>query len=105
MREGCLRILFLIQGLTVAASRYRVLQYLPFLESSGIETEVAPFPSSPGGWLRLRGGLGKAGIIFVQRKRLPLFVLLFLKRLGKTIVYDFDDAVMFRNSLSPNPSP
>jgi glycosyltransferase involved in cell wall biosynthesis len=89
--------------MNVAASRYRVLQYLPFFAASGIETQVVQFPPSLAGWLRLREELRRGEIIFVQRKRLPLSVLLLLKRLGKGIIYDFDDAVMFRNSLAPNP--
>ncbi len=49
-------------------------------------------------------GVSQEGdVIFVQRKRLPFSVLLFLKRLKKKILYDFDDAVMFKNSLSKNP--
>jgi glycosyltransferase involved in cell wall biosynthesis len=87
----------------VAASRYRVLQYLPFFKSAGMETEVVRFPSSLSGWLRLRQALQKAQVVFVQRKRLPLYILLYLRQLGKRVVYDFDDAVMFRNSLSPHP--
>ena len=98
-----LKVLFLIQGFTVAASRYRVLQYLPYLQAAGIETRVVPFPDSAAGWARLVPFIREAGLVFAQRRRLPLYVLLGLKRFGKRIVYDFDDAVMFKNSLSANP--
>lgn len=87
----------------MAASRYRVLQYLPFFEAHGIEPAVFEFPRSLGDWLILYGQLKKADILFVQRKRLPLSALVLLKGRGKRIIYDFDDAVMFRNSLSGNP--
>jgi glycosyltransferase involved in cell wall biosynthesis len=97
------KVIFLIQGKDVAASRYRVLQYLPFFHAGGIDTEVFEFPQRMAGWSSLLEHLKKGDIIFVQRKRLPRAVLLFLKRLKKRILYDFDDAVMFKNSLSKNP--
>jgi glycosyltransferase involved in cell wall biosynthesis len=97
------KALFLVQGFHVAASRYRVLQYLPFLEKAGITTEVHPVPKSAGGWLRLAAPLRSADVLFVQRTRLPLYALLVLRRMGKKIVYDFDDAIMFKNSLADNP--
>jgi glycosyltransferase involved in cell wall biosynthesis len=97
------KVIFLIQGKEVAASRYRALQYLPFFKAGGIDTEVFEFPQRMAGWSSLLEPLKKGDIIFVQRKRLPRSVLLLLKRLKKIIVYDFDDAVMFKNSLSKNP--
>jgi len=97
------KVVFLVQGMHVAASRYRVLQYLPFFHAAGIDTEVFEFPQRMAGWSSLWEFLKKGDVIFVQRKRLPRSVLLFLKRLKKKILYDFDDAVMFKNSLSKNP--
>jgi hypothetical protein len=35
-----MKVLFLIQGFSVAASRYRVLQFIPFLKSKGVEATV-----------------------------------------------------------------
>jgi hypothetical protein len=98
-----MKILFFIQGFQVAASRYRVLQYLPYLRKAGMETEAVEFPSGIKGWLQTLPAVKKADILFVQRKRLPLYVLYAFRRLGKLVVYDFDDAVMFKNSLSPKP--
>ncbi len=98
-----MRALFFVQGFSVAASRYRVLQYIPFLEDAGIETEVVEFPQNMQAWVSLRHTLKRADILFVQRKRLPLYVLMFLRHLKKKIIYDFDDAVMFKNSLAKNP--
>jgi len=39
-----MKVLFLIQGFSVAASRYRVLQYIPYLNSKGVETSVRLYP-------------------------------------------------------------
>ena len=39
-----MKTVFLVQGFKVAASRYRVLQYIPYIKESGIEAEVYEFP-------------------------------------------------------------
>jgi len=97
------KVVFLVQGIHVAASRYRVLQYLPFFQAHNVETEVFEFPRNMAGWSSMMEHLKSGDAIFVQRKRLPRFILLFLRRMKKKIIYDFDDAVMFKNSLSKNP--
>jgi glycosyltransferase involved in cell wall biosynthesis len=97
------KVVFLIQGFSVAASRLRVLQYLPWFNEAGLSTEVYEFPQGFREWFALLPAIKGADVIFVQRKRLPLSALLFIRRLGKKIVYDFDDAVMFKNSLAANP--
>jgi glycosyltransferase involved in cell wall biosynthesis len=98
-----LKIIFLIQGKTVAASRYRVLQYLPFFQAHNIDTEIFEFPEHITGWLSMFGSLKSGDLVFVQRKRIPRSILLLLRRMNRKIIYDFDDAVMFKNSLSKNP--
>ena len=100
---GQKKILFFIQGTEVAASRLRVLQYLPYFAEKGISTEVSEFPGGLNGWLSIMPSIKSSDVIFVQRKRLPLYALLLIRRLGKKIVYDFDDAVMFKNSLAADP--
>jgi glycosyltransferase involved in cell wall biosynthesis len=97
------KVVFLIQGFHVAASRYRVIQYLPFIQESGINAQVFEFPDNIKGWMSLYEHLREADTIFVQRKRIPLYMLLLLRHSGKKVIYDFDDAVMFKNSLSKNP--
>ncbi len=98
-----MKVVFFIQGVTVAASRLRVLQYLPWFDKAGISHEVHEFPRGFKEWVYMLRTIGKTDVVFVQRKRLPLYVLVLLRRMGNKIVYDFDDAVMFKNSLSPDP--
>ncbi|HOJ42559.1 MAG TPA: glycosyltransferase family 4 protein [Syntrophorhabdaceae bacterium] len=98
-----MKISFLIQGFHVAASRYRVIQYLPFFQSTGIDYDVREFPKDFKGWIEYLKGIKSFDTVFIQRKRVPLPVLLYLKQKKKKTIYDFDDAVMFRNSLAKNP--
>jgi glycosyltransferase involved in cell wall biosynthesis len=98
-----MKVLFLIQGFSVAASRYRVLQYLPYLESKGVETTVSLYPRSLKENFQFFSDLPQYDIVFLQRKRFNQPRLGMLRRRAKKIVYDLDDAVMYRNSRAKDP--
>ncbi len=93
-----MKILFLVQGLDVAASRYRVLQYLPYLKEHGIQASVQRFPKGFFAKLKVFMSVNQYDILFIQRKRFPILWLKLIRRNAKKIVYDFDDSVMYRNS-------
>jgi glycosyltransferase involved in cell wall biosynthesis len=98
-----MNVLFIVRDLEAPSSRYRVRQYVPYLGKAGIESIVVDSPRGPKAWHDLTPAIKKADLVFVQRKRLPLYALFLLKRAGKPMIYDFDDAVMYRNTLSGDP--
>ena len=98
-----MKVLFLIQGYEVAASRYRVLQYIPYLKSHGVETTVSLYPRSIKENIQFFRDLPQYDIVFLQRKRFNQPRLRWLRRRAKRIVYDFDDSVMYRNSKAKDP--
>jgi glycosyltransferase involved in cell wall biosynthesis len=98
-----LKIAFLIQGNKVASSRLRVLQYIPYLEDSDIDPYVMEYPRDIFSWAKAFNFLKHCDGVFFQRKRPPTLILKLLKMRKKKIIYDVDDAVMFKNSLSKNP--
>lgn len=98
-----MKVLFLIQGYSIAASRYRVLQYLPYLESKGVKATVSLFPRTLKANLQLFKDLPQYDIVFLQRKRFNQPRLGLLRRRANRIVYDFDDSVMYRNSKNKDP--
>ena len=98
-----MKILFLIQGTDVAASRYRVLQYLPYLKEHGVQTTVSPFPKGFLKKLSIFKSARNFDILFIQRKRFSIPWLKYIRKNAKKIVYDFDDSVMNRNSKAINP--
>jgi glycosyltransferase involved in cell wall biosynthesis len=97
------KVLFLIQGFSVAASRYRVLQYIPYLESKGIGATVSLYPRTLKENIRFFQTLPQYDILFLQRKRFNQPRLGLLRRRARRIIYDFDDSVMYRNSKAKNP--
>jgi glycosyltransferase involved in cell wall biosynthesis len=98
-----MKVLFLIQGYAVAASRYRVLQYLPYLESKGVEARVSLYPRTLRENFRFFNDLSQYDIVFLQRKRFNQPRLALLRKRAKRIIYDFDDSVMYRNSKVKDP--
>jgi glycosyltransferase involved in cell wall biosynthesis len=123
-----MRVLFLVpypkQG---ASNRFRVLQFIPYLEAAGIGCRVRPFYSEslwrilyrPGRfWAKLLLGilcslnrlldLARAvgcDLVFIHREAYPLGPAWFEKLLsltGKPYVYDFDDALFLPNVAEPN---
>ncbi len=98
-----MRVLFLIQGMEVAASRYRVLQYLPFLKEHGVLPTVLPFPKGFFDKIKLFKSISRYDILFIQRKRFTSPWLQYIKKRAKRIVFDFDDSIMYRNSKADQP--
>ncbi len=98
-----MKVLFLIQGFNVAASRYRVLQFIPYLNSEGVTTEVRTYPRTPAEFTRFFSGLKEYDCVFLQRKRFSGPLLKLLRKRAKKIIYDFDDSVMYRNSKAGSP--
>jgi len=98
-----MKILFLVQDLDVAASRYRVLQYLPYLKEHGVQATVLPFQKGFFKKLKLFKSVNEYDILFIQRKRFPVLWLKYIRKNARRIVYDFDDSVMYRNSKAANP--
>lgn len=98
-----MKVLFLIQGHTVAASRYRVLQYIPYLKAKGVEPTVRLYPRTLRENVQFFSTLPQFDIVFLQRKRFNQPRLAWLKKRATRIVYDFDDAVMYRNSKATHP--
>jgi len=98
-----MKVLFLIQGWDIAASRYRVLQYIPYLKSNGVDATVSPYPRTLKENIQFFNGLPKYDIVFLQRKRFNQPRLGMLRKRARRIIYDFDDAVMYRNSKAKDP--
>ena len=118
-----MRVLFLIEGWIAPGPRYRVLQYLPFLETQGIECEVralhghnlSAFARSGlvgrvyKGLVRARrwfhvGDAARFDVVFLQRLTLPFTSRIERRLTAKNprLVFDYDDA-LFRTPTGEDP--
>ncbi len=96
-----MNLLALVENLENPCCRYRVRPFGPALGDRGIRLEIADLARSP--WRRV-GQLveaGRADGVLLQRKLLPLWQLVLLRRRAKRLIYDIDDALFQRDSFHP----
>ncbi len=93
-----MRILVISNNPTRPSFRQRIGLYLPFLRENGIDAEIAKLPS--GAWARRRlfARAGDYDSVLLHKKKLNAFDAFWLRRCARTIIYDFDDAVMYSPS-------
>jgi glycosyltransferase involved in cell wall biosynthesis len=95
-----MKLLALTEGADHVCFRYRIGAFQPALESAGIVLTVAPLARD----LRVRLGqlraASDADVVILQRRLLSRWQLWLLRRAARTLIYDFDDAVFRRSSLS-----
>ena len=108
-----------------ASSRYRFLQYFPFLEANGIACSFSPLTDAKylehlyafgrGNALDLARSLArrigalsnvtKYDVVVIEYEILPFFPPVFemiLKKAGIPVIVNYDDAIFYRYSLHPN---
>lgn len=92
------RVLFLAHGLDGVSCRFRVLQYVPYLRRMGIQADVADLRAPIGArWSVLRSAAAY-DTVCIHRAFLGQLEHRWLLRAAKAYVFDFDDAIMFRDS-------
>ena len=62
-----------------------------------------PYPATTGELYAFFRNLPDYDCLFLQRKRFHGLLLKLLRKRAKKIVYDFDDAVMYKNSKASSP--
>jgi glycosyltransferase involved in cell wall biosynthesis len=77
-------------GATTASSQYRVYQYIPFLQRSGIHVEAFPAATFDA-W----DTVGGYDAVLVQKKLLPPGRVRWLRGQTRRLLYDVDDAIWF----------
>ena len=95
-----MKVLALIEGANEVCCRYRIEAFAEAMADLGVGLEVVRFQK---GILDRIGNLRKAksaDVVILQRKLLPLWQLLLLRRWSKRLIFDVDDAVFQRDSNS-----
>ena len=98
-----MKIAFLIHSLEVSGCRYRVLQYLPYFEREGMKASLYFFNADRRAQLEFYRALGQYDLLYIHRKLFFPAEFWYIRRKARKIIYDFDDAIMYRSSGSRTP--
>ena len=87
------KILFISKGETASSTRYRALQYFPFLKKNDW---MASHSTISGGFRAIIASLiavHQADVVVLLRKTFPMPIFWLLRTLSKKLIFDFDDAI------------
>ncbi len=99
-----MRVLALTESADHVCGRYRIRAFAPALRTAGSDLTVQGIDRGVVGRVRQLQGVGDYDVVVVQRKLFPRWQLNLLRRRAKRLVYDFDDAVLYRDSNDPRGS-
>ncbi|MGA2516677.1 MAG: glycosyltransferase [Thermodesulfobacteriota bacterium] len=97
-----MRIIFLTHS-SDQGHRFRVEQYFPYLIAHGVEPKWQPLSGSWRKRLILYRQLPLFDAVCIQRRLLSPFEFYWIRKKSSRILFDLDDAVMYRSSSSPHP--
>ncbi len=83
--------------------RYRIPQFIPFLRQKGIESDLVRLSEYPVNRWKQVLEARRYDLVVLQRRLLQPWDVAVLRRSAKRLVFDFDDAVMYRSSKWQNP--
>jgi glycosyltransferase involved in cell wall biosynthesis len=96
-----MRALALVEAPDHVCGRYRVRAFAPALSAAGIDLTVEGLAKGALARLRQLRGASRFGAVLLQRKLLPGWQLRLLRSRAPRLLFDFDDAVMYRDSYDP----
>src|SRR5687768_14459919 len=93
-----MKVLALTEGPNHVCYRYRIEAFALALAERGWTLESLPLePNTFQRSAQLRAAAA-ADVVVLQRKLLPLWQLRLLRRAARWLIYDFDDALFYRDS-------
>ena len=96
-----MRVLALAESPSHVCYRYRVTAYADALAKRDFTLETMALDRPWFARLAMLRKARAADVVLLQRKLLPVWQLALLRRAARRLVYDFDDAVLQRDSYSP----
>ena len=97
-----MRIIFLTHS-SDQGQRFRVGQYFPYLRDHGVEPKGQPLSGAWSERLMTYRQLPSFDVVCIQRRLLSPFEFYWIRKKSSTILFDLDDAIMYRSSSSPHP--
>ncbi len=103
-KTRAMKLLALIESPDHVCFRYRIAPFLPALQEQGWNCLVEPLARrTPARVAQLRRAR-QYDLVILQRKLLPLWQLVLLRRWARRLIYDVDDALYVRDSFHPRGS-
>lgn len=81
-----------------ASFKFRVVQYLPYVENMGVSCNILLFPRGFFARREFFRRLAEFDIVFWQKRLLGELDLWSLRRNSRHLIYDFDDSVMYNDA-------
>ncbi|MCP4377589.1 MAG: glycosyltransferase family 4 protein [bacterium] len=99
------RLLIITRSTNNPSFRQRIQPYIEPLAKRGVECEVQELKKGRGRRAQLRASRNYLGV-WMHKKTLTVLDAFVLRRNAKKVIYEFDDAIVFRSgSESPDPHP
>jgi hypothetical protein len=95
------RLLALTEGPDHVCYRYRVRAFQPALAEAGWSVEVAPLVGNGMNRYKTLCRAAQFDAVLLQRRLLPAWQFAALRKSAKRLIFDFDDAVLYRDSYHP----
>ncbi len=86
-------ILFISKGETASSTRYRALQYFPFLKGNDWVASHITISGGLGSIIASLIAAHHADVVVLLRKTFPKLIFWLLRKLSKKLIFDFDDAI------------
>ena len=102
VERGKMRIIFLTHS-SDQGHRFRVEQYFPYLIAHQVEPKWQPLSGSWKERLILYRQLPSFDVVCIQRRLLSPFEFYWIRKKSSKVLFDLDDAIMYRSSSSPRP--
>jgi hypothetical protein len=91
----------LFKGPDHVSAHFRIQAFAPALARAGWSLMLQPIPSGTLAKLRLFSGLRRFDVVLLQRQLLSVPELRYPRAMARRLVYDFDDAMLYRDSYDP----
>ena len=95
-------IIYLTLPPNAPSARFRVYQYLNEIKKHGFSVTLKEIPKSTIQRIRLFNSLTGYDIVFLQKRLMQSWFVKLLRKRAKALVYDFDDAILYRSSDAKN---
>ncbi|RLA92837.1 MAG: hypothetical protein DRG25_05605 [Deltaproteobacteria bacterium] len=99
-----MNIAFLVSRPDKPSTKFRVQSYLPLLQKEGVNANVFPLSKKIVKRWKIFFYLNHYDLVFIQKKLFSFWELVYIRRQAKKLIYDFDDAVMFKKGEKMDPT-